>query len=365
MKDDLNSSQPNLHSTPPPGDDLAAALEKMIAEAPFRTGAHSGAHGASRPANAGTCPELSDWFRMANGETPARESEALLAHAALCSACLAHLRDCRAVLSPDVSPEESVDEGPLASPSQEWQHRLAVELANTPRQRTVWKGMPLLFARASAGLAAMLLIVSGTVLWRQHENAPERLLAEAYAHTRSFELRVPGAGFAPFNPVTHLRGGAIDHEPPQLLTARSQIERKLERTPGDPHWLQLRARAYLLDEHYDAAIDILDRLLAVGPATASLLTDDGSAYFLRGTVTGSENDRARALDYLRRADELAPGDPVVLFNEALVMEDRGQLMNALETWNRYVKFERDPKWQNEGQERLKALEDRLNRLKTH
>ena len=44
---------------------------------------------------------------------------------------------------------------------------------------------------------------------------------------------------------------------------------------------------------------------------------------------------------LRHADELAPDDPVVLFNEALVMEDRGQVMNAVETWNRYLHFERD------------------------
>ena len=105
---------------------------------------------------------------------------------------------------------------------------------------------------------------------------------------------------------------------------------------------------------YDPAIDILDRLLAAGPVTADLLTDDASAYFQRGTATGSENDRATALDYLRRADELSPDDPVVLFNEALVMEDRGQVMNAVETWNRYLKFERDPRWQEEGRQPLEG-----------
>ena len=47
------------------------------------------------------------------------------------------------------------------------------------------------------------------------------------------------------------------------------------------------------------------------------------------------------------------------------MEDRGQVMNAVETWNRYLNFEHDPRWQQEGRERLKALEEKLNRLKSH
>ena len=126
--------------------------------------------------------------------------------------------------------------------------------------------------------------------------------------------------------------------------------------PQNPHWLQLEARADLLEERFDPAIDILDRLLAAGPVTSGLLADDAAAYFQRGVATGSENDRATALDYLRHADELAPGDPVVLFNEAMVMEDRGQVMNAVETWNRYLRFERDPSWLAEGRRRLYALE---------
>jgi len=95
------------------------------------------------------------------------------------------------------------------------------------------------------------------------------------------------------------------------------------------------------------------------------MMDDASAYFERGSSTGSENDRATALENLRRADELAPDDPLVLFNEAVVMEDRGQAMNAVETWNRYLKFERDPRWLAEGHARLQALEQKLNQLKTH
>ena len=97
--------------------------------------------------------------------------------------------------------------------------------------------------------------------------------------------------------------------PPRLLDARSSIEQHLEKAPDDPYWLPLEARADVLEEKFDPAIDILDRLLAAGPVTASLLSDDATAYFQRGAATNSENDRATALDYLRRADELTPSGP--------------------------------------------------------
>jgi CHAT domain-containing protein len=163
----------------------------------------------------------------------------------------------------------------------------------------------------------------------------------------------------------HTRGALAGHEPAPLLDARARLARELERSPQDAHWLELQARADILEERYDSAVDVLDRLLAQGPVTADLLADAASAYYQRGLVSGSELDRSTALDYLRRADELAPTDPVVLFNEAIVMEDRGQMMNAVEVWNRYITVDRDPKWAAEGKRKLAALEQTLNRLKSH
>jgi len=266
--------------------------------------------------------------------------------------------------STEASPEEAAEVAGLASASRDWQHNLAVQLACTPHRTA--RGMASRFYLwAGAGLAASLLFAAVLTVYWQHANSPERLLAEAYTHSRIFELRIPGAGFAEITPQAHLRGGVTDQESSRLLDARSRIERHLENSPQNPHWLQLQARADLMEEKYDPAIGILDRLLAAGPVTSSLLVDDASAYFQRGAATGSENDRATALEYLRRADELAPDDPVVLFNEAVVMEDRGQVMNAVETWNRYLRFERDLDWLTEGRSRLEALELKLNQLKTH
>jgi CHAT domain-containing protein len=283
-----------------------------------------------------------------------------LAHAAGCNVCAQRLR----VLSADVSPEETGELGRLALASDERQRSLAEQLARTPHLSSSRRETRL-YLWTGAGLAASLLIATGVLSWWRVASNPENLMAEAYTHERIFDLRMPGAGFAEVTPEKHMRGSATGRESAKLLEARASIERHLDAAPEDQHWLQLEARSDVLEEKFDPAIDILDRLVAAGPVTSSLLVDDASAYFQRGAATGSENDRATALDYLRRADELAPGDPVVLFNEAVAMEDRGQVMNAVETWNRYLRFERDPRWLAEGRRRLQALEQRLNQLKTH
>ena len=311
------------------------------------------------PADApGPCPAPGAWLDLVNGETPEANIDKLLAHAAACPACAKYVR----TMTAEPSPEEAALVGQLACASSQWQHQMAVKLARTPRkaeQGRVW------YLWAGAGLAASLAIAVVLTAWWQRVNTPERLLAEAYTHSRIFDLRMPGAGFAEVTPESHLRGSATGRESASLLDARARIEHHLDAAPQDPHWLQLEARADLLEEKFDPAIDILDRLLAAGPVTSGLLADDAAAYFQRGAATGSENDRATALDSLRRADELAPGDPVILFNEAVAMEDRGQVMNAVETWNRYLRFERDPRWLAEGRRRLQALTLKLNQMKSH
>ena len=377
-----------------PDDALKKALEALIdgrssgaatpsADAPV-------AATAAMPTNiAGRCPNLGAWAMLLGSEEERVETansanaanlagapnlDALLAHAAECQPCAELLR----TLYADASPEENAELANLASASEDWQRNLAAQLASTPRptlysvqrNRLVANGPAVKrthrsYLWAGAGLAASLLLAVGLTAWWRLANTPERLLADAYTHSRIFDLRMPGAGFAEVAPEAHLRGNATGREAAGLLEARARIEQHLESAPDDPHWLQLEARADLLEEKFDPAIDILDRLLAAGPVTSGLLVDDAAAYFQRGTATGSENDRATALEHLRHADELAPGDPVVLFNEAVVMEDRGQVMNAVETWNRYLHFERDAHWLADGRRRLQALELKLNQLKSH
>jgi hypothetical protein len=282
MNDDFNPERPlNL-----PEDPLARALRELIQNRSRLAGVPS----PQAPAH-GPCPDPVEWPLLLGADpdpSPSQDPQksariaALLAHAAVCRACAGRLRALAAV----ASLEESLDLAGLASSSHGWQHRLAAELARTPH-RPARGRVERAYLWAGAGLAASLLLVAGLTAWWQRANSPEKLLAEAYTHSRTFDLRIPGAAFAPVTPQDHLRGSATDRESSRLLDARARIERHIESSPKNPRWLELQARAYLLDEQFDPAIGILDRLLAAGPVTSSLLLDDASAYFQRGTASGS------------------------------------------------------------------------------
>lgn len=319
---------------------------------------------SSDSAGSASCPDLAVWISLANDALQRRELDALLLHCSHCDECLEVLKQSSATLAERFAAENADGVEPVGFPPSLWLHRLAAELATSPRRAPRAVAIRRIVGWTAA-FASVAFAVAGVLVWRSRQSAPERLLALAYAHDRFLDLRIPDAPFAARTAESHARGTGLHPEGSSLLSARAEIARHLENSPSDPYWLALRARADLLDENYDAAIDTLDRLIASGPATPSLLTDEASAYFQRGIATGSENDRATALDSLRRADELAPDDSVVLFNEALVMEDRAQLMNAVETWNRYLKFERDPQWLAEGRRHLADLEEKLNRIKSH
>src|SRR6202012_1131851 len=76
-------------------DDLAEALEGLVAMAPLRKSSGAGETANLKPSNAGPCPDLGDWFRLTTCATATAEKDALLSHASVCSACLARLRGCQ------------------------------------------------------------------------------------------------------------------------------------------------------------------------------------------------------------------------------------------------------------------------------
>jgi tetratricopeptide (TPR) repeat protein len=323
------------------------------------------------------CPERGNYLSLAMGNVDQPETDLLLAHATGCEACGSVLAQSIRSLEGSPSPEETAAIAKLIEGASAWQGAVARDLAASQAQKR-----PSLMGLKRAGLgldapaarvwgrwlavaACLAVIVSAALFamqWRS--GVTEREIAAAYTQLRAMELRIPQAGYAILAPGGHTRGGTKAGTPSPLLAAKERLAEKRKSAPQNPHWLQLQARADILEERYDPAIVVLDRLIAQGPATPDLLADAASAYYQRGLVSGSESDRATALSYLKRADAMAPADPVVLFNEAIVMEDRAQTMNAVEVWNRYITVERDPQWLAEGKRKLQALEETLNRQKT-
>lgn len=373
MKDELNTGGSFKGSSDADQDALARAFDDLIQKRSVDGGSAPPPQGplAELELRPEQCPDAAAWVRLLQGKAESSEASMLLEHAGGCGPCALGLRMASGTKSAEALEDEAEELKKLTPLSPDWQRNLSSKLAATPvRVVTIpsRKEVPrkvLRYLWTGSALAASILIAIGVFVGFRLLNSPERMLAQAYSHERIFDLRMPGAAFAEVTPQAHLRGESTGRESAKLLEARARIEQQLEAEPENAHWLQLEARADVLEEKFDPAIDILDRLIAAGPVTAGLLVDGASAYFQRGASTGSENDRATALEYLRHADELAPDDPIVLFNEAVAMEDRGQVINAVETWNRYLRSERDPKWLAEGQRRLQGVEQKLNRLKTH
>ena len=236
--DDQNTKRPS----DPSENALARALEELMEAGSSRA---SGPHwDRSRESVAGACPEPREWLLLGEEADPAETAklDTLLSHAAQCGKCATYLK----MLTAEATEEEAAEMSSLAPASRNWQHELAVELARTPRQgfsQPVRMRPSRFYLWSSMGLAASLAIAAVSFSWWQRANSPERLLAEAYTQSRTFDLRMPGAGFAEVTPETHLRGGPAVHESSRLLDARTHIERQLENAPEDPHWLQLQARA--------------------------------------------------------------------------------------------------------------------------
>lgn len=359
MNNDPSSAGPPERSSGRLHERLGSLLEDLFADGHFSFRSNPCRGSRFEAGSAWTCPDIGTWIGFATQKFSGKGAEDLLAHASICSECLTKLRMSRRILDENPTAEENEALSKLASTSGAWQRKMAVELALTqygePKARR-----PFFFLSISSGGVAAILFLIVLIVDRWNET-PDQLISEAYSQNRAFDLRVVGACYAPRNTVRQVRGIGSDRGNSSLRSAQAQIEQELKRAPSDRHWLQLKARAAILDERYDEAVAILDRLLAVGPATQSLLLDASSAYFLRGTVSGSDNDRTQALDYLHHADEMATENAVTLFNEAIVMEDRGQSAAAAETWHRYLSVETDPRWLAEGRARLRSLEDRIHR----
>ncbi|RXS93400.1 CHAT domain-containing protein [Silvibacterium dinghuense] len=305
------------------------------------------------------CPSASEWERYFAGQLPASSAEALLHHAAECRGCGARLLFWSGTVHSDESPEERETLNGLGCMQPGWQAGMAQRLQDQPRRGgrvLLWGSMLGLAGAIAAGTLLFLFIGSNRA------KSPEHLLAEAYAQDRTIELRIPLAGYAAVTPPQHTRGaGEEEHEPVPLLEARAAITQALLKSPEDPKLLLLEARADLLNQNYDSAIDTLRRLEVQNPKDVAVLTDLATAYQQRAVATDTATDRAAALDAIEQAARLAPQDPVVLYNEALLMEQVYQYLSAVDVWKKYLSVERDPEWHADGQRHLDAVTKRLAR----
>jgi len=201
--------------------------------------------------------------------------------------------------------------------------------------------------------------------WRWIAASPSRelrtadaLLAQAYSKQRLFELRLPAASYAPVETRQGDERSAFS-KPIVLLEAESLIAQRLSKSPDDAQWLRLRARAEMLDRHYDDAVSTLRRAADAEPEDVSLLADLGCAYALRADGERREVDYGAAIDMLWRYLRAKPDSPLALFNRAVVYERMFLFDDAVKDWEHYLKLDPSSGWAQEARGRKQAIERKM------
>jgi CHAT domain-containing protein/tetratricopeptide (TPR) repeat protein len=315
------------------------------------------------------CPADETWPSLAAGLMSEEEAARYVTHAAQCDWCGLLLKESMEDLAQPMTAEEqeALEKLPSASPG--WQRMMAkrmvaasgsadVPLAEveTParnkepksKEKTGFAWWPKL-VWAGSGLAVVLVAaLVGIRLTREPD--VNQLLAQAATERRPFEMRFPGAKFAP---VRKERGDNLV-EPTSLKEAVYLIGKNLDKNPHDPYWLQANGRALLLEgDPQNKAIDSFKQALDSHPDSPELLRDLGSAYFLGA-------DYKQAIEYLSQALMKEPDDPIALFNRALAYEQIFTLNSAKDDWLHYLNIDSQGEWADEAHQHLSQIQEKLN-----
>ncbi len=312
------------------------------------------------------CIGEAEWLNVAAGLLPETKTRELMKHAAQCGHCGPLLRNAADIFVDEVAPEEEAVLARLRSARPEWQRNMATKLRDRTQGRgrkesaSWWQGLMLWprHAVVVAGLAAALLVAGWLGSRILRPPSAEQLLAQAYTDHRTLEVRIPGAKYAPMR-VERSTGASNLDKSPSLLKAEALIGENLKRNSNDPAWLQAKARADLLDGNYESAITSLQNALETQPDSPTLLTDLGSAFFMRAETAGSAIDYGNAIESLGKSLTKSPDDPIALFNRAIAAERMFLYTQAVGDWEHYLRVEPGGEWADDARKRLAALREKL------
>jgi CHAT domain-containing protein len=212
------------------------------------------------------------------------------------------------------------------------------------------------------GLATVVLVIAVglAVFFSPRTESPDNLLAEAYSEQRTLEPRFSGARYGPVRILRGEHGQSSLSKPQALLDAEALIHRHLLKEPNSTLWLDAKGRVDLLEANYDAALQTFQKALDLEPNSARLLTDAASAYFERGQLADRPDDYGQAIELLSRALTANPGDPVALYNRALVNEKMFFYHQALEDWDHYLRTDPTGDWAEEAKRHRDAVRQKLD-----
>ena len=222
-----------------------------------------------------------------------------------------------------------------------------------------WKGfVPWPRPALIAGALAAVTVAGWLGVNMFRTPSAEKLLAQAYTEHRTLEMRISGAKYGPMRVERNTGGSNLDRSS-SLLKAEALIGENLKKSPNDPAWLQVKARADLLDGNYESAIKTLNRALETQPDSPKLLTDIASAYVERAEAADRGIDYGNAIESLGKALAKSPDDPVAFFNRAVVSERLFLYTQAVDDWEHYLRIDPQGGWADEARRQLASLREKL------
>lgn len=314
------------------------------------------------------CSDVTEWVRVAAGVIEETEAKERVKHAARCGHCGPLLKAAVKSLFDETTSDEENARVKLASARSDWQAKMARTLGSAakPERPQVSNSS---FSKSFSfwlrpALGAAVLAVLFVVIWISlrslHQRSAEQLLAQAYTERRTMEVRIPGAKYAPLRMARSGENSNFD-KPQSLLKAEAIISEGLGKHPTDPDWLDAKARAEILDGSYNDAIRTIQRALESEPDSTDLLTDLGSAYYLRAKSTDRAIDYGNAIEALGKALAKDPKNSIALFNRALACEEMFLYVQAVEDWENYLRIDPQSEWANEANNHLRALKEKVTR----
>ena len=315
------------------------------------------------------CVGNAEWTKVAAGLLPEAATIDLMKHAAQCGHCGPLLKNAAEALAEEATPAEEALLASLPGAEPERRKRMADKLrAHTAAGETIqakkadapWWQTFFAWPRPAFAFAAIAVAIIAGWLGVRALRPPsaQQLLAQAYTEHRTLEVRIPGAKYAPLRVERGAGASSLDRSP-SLLKAEALIGDNLATHPNDPVWLQAKAQADLLDGNYESAIKSLQRALEAQPDAPALLTDLGSAYFVRAEAAGRPVDYGNAIESLSKALAKSPDDPVALFNRALACERMFLYTQAIEDWQHYLRIDPQGDWSNDARAKLERIKQKM------
>jgi tetratricopeptide (TPR) repeat protein len=317
------------------------------------------------------CPCEEDLRNLAAGLCAEPIAKKLKAHASNCGRCGPLLQEYIEDFSDESSPEEQDFLSRLRTASPEYREQKAREMLEremfkknritpAPVPATDWRRFFSWKWIMVPALPAVALIAVG--IWYLQRDTPEKvakLEAQAFTEQRTTQMRIPYAGYAAFNQKRSGDNPSRSALPPSLNRAADKIAQHLQKEPDDPQWLMLSARLDLWDSNYKAALSSLERISdSQAIQSPEYLMTRAFALFQKSEALKESQGYSEAVDLLDKALQKAPGDPVLLFNQAIACEKIHSYECAESDWNRFLAVEKDPQWTAEARKHLDQIREK-------